>query len=605
MPLAVPASGPSDPIVAMALTREKSCAVHDSGRVTCRGDARPIHTLPEMADATGVAVHGDEVCVLTRGGKVRCRSYARDTPWTTIAFPEAVVQIAAGAELCALMHTGDVMCDARSPRASMLTPEHDAVDLAVSDVAHCVRHRTGSVSCAQQLFGSPEAIRLLPQISNARQLTLDASTLCVLLAGGSTRCWEISRQAPLGVTESLLPALPPFTSISAGKQFSCGLSSTGAVTCWGANYYGQLGDPDAPRRGVGRVRGIENAEAIFAGPSQACARRSDGSTWCWGHDEEGAIGDGSRAWTPLPQTPWRVEGLRQLAVADDRTCALRVDGSIACWGTRSAWTRPTAIFAPAPADLIRSRERFDCARLRTGQLACRAARPSLRGDEPRPEQGWWTIPSLAEISSFDLFFNMGFSLHDDGSLRSWHIDPRASPSTEDRRFPGVEVSIGLGAIFVRTKEGRVRCTGDCPDLGTLTGVVDIATTWEGFCALQNDGSLQCANPRSNNRLFPISGRHAALDASLANLCALSDDRRRVQCWGNANFGRTGGPETPMLDHSTIAPLPDPAQDIFVADQHICAVFAHERVACWGSNLWGQLGDSRSGVHLVPVPYPQE
>ncbi|WP_434421536.1 hypothetical protein [Nannocystis pusilla] len=140
---------------------------------------------------------------------------------------------------------------------------------------------------------------------------------------------------------------------------------------------------------------------------------------------------------------------------------------------------------------------------------------------------------------------------------------------------------------------------------SLADIAAIATTWDSFCALDRDGSLRCANDRSRKAMFAVPGRYSEISGSLANLCALAEDRRSVYCWGPSLLGRPTSPyiDTP-LGPATVAPLSDPAQDLVVGETHVCVMFSGERLTCWGANDWGQLGNGKAGTHALPTVYPQ-
>jgi alpha-tubulin suppressor-like RCC1 family protein len=111
--------------------------------------------------------------------------------------------------------------------------------------------------------------------------------------------------------------------------------STGAARCWGANYYGQLGDDSLTYRSVPvTVTGMATVTlAIAAGTNHTCAIVAGGGVLCWGYGGEGTLGNGS---TPYPQkTPVDVTGLSSGATAvtagANHSCAL-VGGVTWCWG---------------------------------------------------------------------------------------------------------------------------------------------------------------------------------------------------------------------------------------------------------------------------------
>ena len=83
-----------------------------------------------------------------------------------------------------------------------------------------------------------------------------------------------------------MDSLNDVVSVSAGDAFTCALSTTNMVTCWGYNYFGTLGDgtttnSTSPVLVAGS--GLGNATAISAGYGHICALLSTGKVQCWGN----------------------------------------------------------------------------------------------------------------------------------------------------------------------------------------------------------------------------------------------------------------------------------------------------------------------------------
>lgn len=112
----------------------------------------------------------------------------------------------------------------------------------------------------------------------------------------------------------------------------------GAVWCWGANYYGQLGASD-PSKWPDPAQywfplkvtkaGPLSAIDVSAGSTFSCAVNTDGSLACWGGE-----------W-PIPTDPYSesllsnlagLSGLTQVSVGGDHACAVSAEGKAYCWG---------------------------------------------------------------------------------------------------------------------------------------------------------------------------------------------------------------------------------------------------------------------------------
>ena len=105
------------------------------------------------------------------------------------------------------------------------------------------------------------------------------------------------------------PGTGPFIAVSAGGGHDCGLHENGAITCWGANDYGQSIPP------AGRFT------AVSAGGENSCAIRGSGEIACWGRNSWGVLDD-------IPAGRFTAVS----ATASTPTCAIRENGEIACWG---------------------------------------------------------------------------------------------------------------------------------------------------------------------------------------------------------------------------------------------------------------------------------
>ena len=130
------------------------------------------------------------------------------------------------------------------------------------------------------------------------------------------------------------------SAISAGDLHTCALKH-GGVWCWGYNFYGELGDgTPGPQFCSGypcgtvpvAVSGLRSGvSAISAAFEHTCALKHGGA-WCWGANFFGQLGDGT---TTESRVPVAVSGLGRgvsaISAGDNHTCALKHGGAW-CWG---------------------------------------------------------------------------------------------------------------------------------------------------------------------------------------------------------------------------------------------------------------------------------
>src|SRR5207247_2203514 len=85
-----------------------------------------------------------------------------------------------------------------------------------------------------------------------------------------------------------------FAAVSAGDYHTCGVTTSGAVYCWGLNGSGQLGDATTANRLVPTaVAGGLTFAAVSAGDFHTCGATTSGAAYCWGDNGVGQLGVGT------------------------------------------------------------------------------------------------------------------------------------------------------------------------------------------------------------------------------------------------------------------------------------------------------------------------
>ena len=182
--------------------------------------------------------------------------------------------------------------------------------------------------------------------------------------GGPEVCQVVSSVAPRACAAAPVAVLPNvrFLAISSGGTHTCAIAVDRAMSCWGDNGSGQLGDA-APPRGLVRVPGSLGFASVSAGSTHTCAVRTDGALLCWGRNDRGQLGTGDKVASSLPVRVASNLTFASVSAGDGRTCARTTASVVYCWGaiwlyrqnglefTRDQTTPERVLGAPALASV--------------------------------------------------------------------------------------------------------------------------------------------------------------------------------------------------------------------------------------------------------------
>ena len=198
----------------------------------------------------------------------------RLTPAPVLGLAADVISIAAGDEFtCALLSTGDVQCWGDNGQGQ-LGNDNAPVD--------------ASVPVDVMLGGKA-----------AKSVTTGRRHACAGHADGSISCWGANASGQLGyptITQSDVPVVSAASgdpaTLVAFKAHTC-VVSDGQAVCWGDNAYGQLGI-DTNVGGATPVTALlsEEPRELAGGflANYTCALTASGSVLCWGYNEAGNLG---------------------------------------------------------------------------------------------------------------------------------------------------------------------------------------------------------------------------------------------------------------------------------------------------------------------------
>jgi alpha-tubulin suppressor-like RCC1 family protein len=238
-----------------------------------------------------------------------------------------------------------------------------------------------------------------------RQVDAGADHSCAVTTGGAAFCWGRSTVGQLGTTAAtetcykfydysgtpfaciLTPA--PVTGgltwrqVSAGDDFTCGLTTGGAAYCWGRNHVGQLGNGTTANAPAPTPVSGGPYRWISAGRTHACAVTTTGAVRCWGSNVRGRLGNGSTAGSTVPVTvaaPGDGSTWASVEAGDPHTCALTSTGRPFCWGgngdgqlgdgTTTDRLVPTAVSTARTFASVGAGLNFSCGRSSAGIVLC-------------------------------------------------------------------------------------------------------------------------------------------------------------------------------------------------------------------------------------------
>ncbi|MBC7465979.1 MAG: hypothetical protein H7256_08295 [Bdellovibrio sp.] len=169
---------------------------------------------------------------------------------------------------------------------------------------------------------------------------------CAVKSSGVASCWGDGWEGKLGNldgsgTQQDSPVVADvgtsYSRISAGRNHSCGITTAGLIRCWGTNSAGQLGDgtTTSPRVAPVSIDGSVTYSSISAGEDTTCAITTAGVLKCWGSNGSGQLGDGTATDRSSPTIIDAGTTYSKVSVGGTysyHTCAVTTTGVLKCWG---------------------------------------------------------------------------------------------------------------------------------------------------------------------------------------------------------------------------------------------------------------------------------
>ena len=358
--------------------------------------------------------------------------------------------------------------------------------------------------------------------SASHRLGLGEQHTCFATDGGAVLCWGADDHGQLGdrdIARDDTCALPCRLSpgpevvgiadargLVGGLNHGCAVSAADQLYCWGANFWGQVGDETVVDRDT-PVMVLDNVRQVSSVEEHTCALNTTGTLTCWGKNDLGQVGapivvrahppDRDLPFEATPQLVTGLGGLIQVAVGRQHTCALAATGVVRCWGrgdrgalgdgstdhgTRCHFdgdgaevdcaTSPVLVQDLNDAVQLAAGFRHNCALRRNGTVVCWGDNDmhqiAAAGDffaAPTP------IPGLDRVAAIALGSNHACAQLESGAVQCWgsnswgqigigHTSEWEAPISPMRLPPVVEIALGRNhTCALQAGAGLLHCFG--------------------------------------------------------------------------------------------------------------------------------------------------
>lgn len=579
--------GPGKTAKQIAASANTTCAILDDDSLKCwgansngglgyednvnRGDVALSMTnlqsvnLGSERTAKKVAIGSSTTCTLLDNDSLKC--------WGQNSYGQLGMDSAKGS-------VGSSAGDMASLAPLNFGANVSVVDFAMGDLSVCAMLTDGSVRCwgsnynGQLGYGDyinrgGEGFKTQKVVDFgagkfAKSLSLGTFHSCASLNDGSVKCWGHGNMGRLGLdsmtgygsTPGSMSSLP-FVAVGmaadlveVGDAYSCAISVSHQLKCWGSNDYGELGagrsNAVAYAPGVDSITNLvpvnvgagRTVLSVAAGLNHTCAILDGGELRCWGGNSQGQLGyndTNSRGKNAAEMTSLAAVylGVGRTALMVDtggkHTCALLDNGEVKCWGGNS-----------------------------NGQLGY---------DDTLSRGG--TVGSMAALSAVDLGRpavaiavgdSFSCAILDNATLKCWGANSRGQLGQDSSG----DIGKTAGSMAVLS----------AVNLGVGRTVKSIALGKEHTCALL--------------------------------------DNDKVKCWGFSNSGQLGIGYPGLSWGSTVGSMQSLAyvtiaegkavKKLAAGANHNCAILIDNTVQCWGANSFGQLGIDDASIRTGALEF---
>ncbi len=473
-----------------------------------------------------------------------------------------------------------------------------------------------------------------------------------LCSDGSVMAWGLGtygqlgngskglRTEPVPIIQTGVLAGKTVVAVSAGKSHTLALTSDGTIAAWGSSAHGQVGnggkaDYSAPvlvmRAGV--LVG-KTVVAVTAGEDHSIAVSADGTVAAWGRGDSGQLGNGTISDSIVPSLvihTGALSGKSVVAVATSQrhSFALCQDGSLVAWGSNDSGQLGDGTYTSAntPVSVMQSELMADktAVAVVAGQASsivmCADGFLVGWGSNGLGELGLGSMQTsnvpvaLRHVRALGLTVavaagsNHYLALRPDGAITGWGDNCRGQlgnglRASQDLPRNVMQSGALAGKTILGISSGYHHSLAVCSD-------GSVAAWGRGDAGQLGDGmNANSSIPVAVDRTGVLAGKTVvAVSAGGFHSMALCSDGT-IALWGSNESGQLGNgakvsSNRPVLASQAGILAGKTLTAVSAGEHHSVALCTEGRVAVWGSNLHGQLGQGTSGGDSsIPVWVPQ-
>ncbi len=273
------------------------------GNGSTTGSSTPVAVSGGLS-FTALATGGVHTCGLTSAGVAYC--------WGANYAGQLGVGTTTGPQTCAVTVSGlgyfELTC---STVPVAVSGGFSFRDLAAGGIHTCGLTSAGAAYCWGLSVGASNSTVPAPVATGLRwaSITARGHYTCGVTLGESAYCWGENSAGQLGTGSTTSSSTPvaisgglTFSAIAPGGDHTCGLTTSGAAYCWGDNSSGQLGNGSTSSSSVPvAVSGDLSFSALATSRRHhTCGLTTSGAVYCWGDNYSGQLGNGTTTSSSVP-----------------------------------------------------------------------------------------------------------------------------------------------------------------------------------------------------------------------------------------------------------------------------------------------------------------